>query len=165
MKVRRFVARTAVAAAAVGGLSLLGAAPAFAYGPTGNTAATSSATVSPGGTVLFEGHLDCFNCSVSVYINGYNGAIATTTTNAAGDFSVSVTIPSGLSGYHTLTAVASNGASASTTIDIVVPATSTTSALATTGADVAGAIGVAAVAIGAGGGLVLLSRKRRPQQF
>lgn len=164
MDIRKFAARAAVGAVLMGGVALAGA-PAFAYGPTGNTAAASSTTVSPGGTITISGTLACANCPVNIYLDSTANLLASTMTNASGAFSATVTIPSGYSGYNTLMAVASNGATATTTIDVIVPAATPTSTLATTGADVAGAVGVAAVAIGAGGGLVLLSRKRRAGQL
>ena len=166
LSVRRLAASAALTLGLTAGAAMA-AAPAYAYGPNSGTVTVNNTIVAPGAGVIFAGNFNCANCTVNIYIHSVGLFLGTTTTNAQGLFSTTVTVPSNFSGNHELIAVASDGESASTAI--LVSSTSSappaavppSSGLPFTGADVGASVGVAAVAIGIGGGLVLMSRKRR----
>lgn len=145
---------------------------AFAYGPTtpDPMISLSATCATPGGSLVVTGTDFDANEGVTVTLNGYSTALGSTTTNSSGDFSITVTIPTNATtGSNTITATDTSGYANSAPLTLgscvtTVAATSTTtttSGLAFTGADIAGMAGVAAVAIGVGGILVLTTRRRR----
>jgi len=101
--------------------------------------------------------------SVALSLQSDPVALGSATADAAGNFSTTVTLPSGLSGAHTI--VATQGtvtASASVTIDCPGAGGSTGGGggLSNTGVAVVG-IGALGLALLAGGGAMLLAGKRR----
>jgi hypothetical protein len=145
---------------------------AFGYG-TVVTPSTASCTISesivPAGTSVT---ITCTGFapleSVTFLLNDPTN-IGSATTDASGDVSSSVLIPSNSTpGPATITVAGASGDSATvsftiTTAGAVAPATisSSTSGLAFTGADIGIAAGIGAVALGLGGALVLVGRRRR----
>lgn len=175
--VRLLAAPAALGFAAVIGLGL--AAPAAsaqpAYGPTATATLTCSATtVAEGATITCSGAgYDAFETVLEV-IHSDPETLGSVQTNATGQFTASVTIPTNIApGTHTITDTGeTSGHSASVTIDVLAPTTAAavppaapSSSLAFTGIDVAEVAGVGAAALAAGGGLVLVARRRRRDHF
>ena len=182
-RITRLIVGPAVAGVAMFGVAPLvlastaSASPAVAqYGPvSAATLFVSSTTVAPGGTVTVSGTGFDANSTVTLTLDGV--VIGTATTNAAGAFSTTVTIPSGLAaGYYTIIATDSLGRTSSITIYVTGASTtavaapsaaapsstsSSSSGLAFTGTDAAATAGAGAGAIALGGLLVLGSRRRR----
>ncbi len=161
---KRLIFACAVAALGVGlGIQ----ANAFAYGPSGPTISISTSTVGPGGSLIMNGSGFCPLCSITFTLHSNPVVIGTTTANASGDFSATLTIPSNTApGTHTIVATDPDGDTASTTITVTgatVPVSTVTPSkgLAFTGADIAALSGVGAIALGLGGMLLLTSRRRR----
>jgi titin len=125
-------------------------------------AAGSSGTIAPGKTVTVSGTGYAPGSSVSVVIYSTPQVLTTIVADAAGNFTVEVTVPAGLAaGSHTLVAsgVDANGVLRYVTLPVTVTAAGTAQ-LAYTGADVVlPAIG-GLVAVVVGGGLIVASRRR-----
>jgi hypothetical protein len=122
----------------------------------------ASSSVAPGKTITVSGTGYAPFSSVAVIIYSEPQLLTTVVTDADGNFTVTVTVPAGLSaGNHTLVAsgVDANGVARYVTLPVTVTGAGTAS-LAYTGADVTlPAIG-GLVAVAVGGGLILASRRR-----
>ncbi len=143
-------------------------AAAYGYGSTNHTSTSvTNAVVDPCSSTTITGSGFQPSESVTITLIHAPTVLGTATTDSSGSFSASVTIPSGTApGSYTAVSTGSSGDSASTGLTVgsggcgVTLATSS-SGLAFTGADIAAMVGVAAVAIGLGGMLVLVTRRRR----
>lgn len=138
-------------------------AAAFAYGPSGPSISTTTSTVPACDSIGVIGVNFPPNESIILSIPAVLG---TSTSNSSGGFSDQVTIPCNtIPGPLTITAGSANGEEASTTVTVLASApavvTAATSGLAFTGADISAMAGVAAVAVGIGGALMLATRRRR----
>lgn len=157
--------RLALVGSALGlALSIGFASPAAAYGPSGTTLATNTSSIGPGGSLIVHGSGFVPNEEITLTLQSAPVILATTTADATGSFSTTVTIPSTTDpGAHTIVATGATGDSATTSITVtgaVVPI-ATSRGLAFTGADIAAVSAVGAVALGLGGFLILSSRRRR----
>lgn len=163
---RRRIAFVSVVAA----LAVAGAWPAtaFAYGshPTLSTS-VSSALVDPCGATIVSGSGFQPAEIATLVLDGPPVKLGTTTAGPTGSFSTTVSIPSGTAaGQYNLVSNGSDGDSAMTAITIGsggcgVTTAAVSTGLAFTGADIAALAGVGAVALGMGGVLLLLGRRRR----
>ena len=129
--------------------------------------AGASSTVAAGKTITVSGSGYAPMSSVTLAIYSAPQVLATVVTDAAGNFTATVTVPAGLAaGSHTLVAsgVDANGVVRYVSVPVTVSATGTASTgpkLANTGADVTlPALGGIAT-LGLGAGLIVVSRRRR----
>ncbi len=124
--------RKIIGSGAVLGLLLLVSQVAYAqYEPSGPLD-LSATTPSAGSPVHLEGSGYAPNSAVTITIESTPKTLVTTTTDATGSFSVTVTIPGGYSGAHTLvaTGVAPDGSvrTLASPIEVAVPDAPNTSA-------------------------------------
>jgi LPXTG-motif cell wall-anchored protein len=168
------------------GLALAGSAPAGAqeaddgYPPSVFFLTLSDTTVVPGQTITASGALTPGSTSVSFTFFSQPVSIGSTTPNADGTFTTSLTIPSDADlGSHTITATDSAGVSVSAGVEVVasgqagaegeqgvtvtVPGTAA-GALPRTGDDSLPLLRIGAVLLAGGGLLVFLTRRRRDEQ-
>jgi hypothetical protein len=149
-------------------------ATAGAYSiPNIPTVSTSQSTVDPCGVISITAAAYQPNEQVTLTLDNTSTVLGTATTDANGNLSTTVKIPTGTSdGPHTVVATGTSGDSSTTAIDVegscpaVLTASSTSSTppasgLAFTGADIALMVTVAAAALGVGGLLLLATRRRR----
>lgn len=170
MRIRYAVLATAATATGVFGFA--GTAAAQTCSPGGSypanicAASVGSSTVTAGGTLHVDGEGFAPNSSVSVYLNGT--LLGTATANAAGVFSLTVTVPASFaaSSYQlTLVGTNPNGTARQLTSTITVVAAAaqnqtTTGGLPFTGAEIAG-MSVAGAALVGGGVVMLVATRRR----
>ena len=125
----------------------------------------STDTPSDGGTFTVSGTGFGADETVSNTLHSASYALTSAETNAAGDFSVSVTLPAGVTGVHHIVSTGeTSGDTATLTITIGTTTTTTTSSsgsLPFTGADVVAMVVVAAALIGGGGVFFIAGRRRR----
>ena len=134
-------------------------APVAGRQPTANA---SPATVLAGQQTTVFG--DGFPSATPLNLNQFSDPVflGSTTSDAAGHYSLVVTIPAGTApGVHQIV-VTGGGAQATTTITVVAPAPVSTGTLVRTGGNVRGILRAGAVAIAIGGVLLLLGA-RDPQ--
>lgn len=146
-------------------LSLSLGSPAFAYGPNAPSIQSSTSSTSPGGSLTVTGSGFCPTCTITLTIHSTPVTLGTTTSDANGNFSTSVSIPSDTApGNHTIVATDPDGDTASTAILVagsVGPTVAASSGLAFTGADISAVSAIGAIALALGGMLILTSRRRR----
>lgn len=148
-------------------LSLGFGVPAGAYSFGGPTLSTNTSTVPAGGSLEVFCTNYAPNETVTLTLTSTPVILGTTMTNSAGACSTQVTIPLGtVLGNHTITGTGTTGDFASTGIFVTgtaapVSTVGSTGGLAFTGADIAAASGVGAIAVGIGGMLILMSRRKR----
>lgn len=189
--IRRAVPGLVLAASSVGALALcLPASPAAAqaYGPQAQCTMSVDPTAVYAGqsfnvlVTVGPGSLPA-GMSAPILISGSTVPLGTIAVPTTGSVSATLTAPTSIGpGLHTITveacsailatsvtvqpATAASSAVATPVIPRVaaaVPAPVTSSALAFTGTDVVASVSLGAVAIGVGGALVLIGRKRRGQ--
>jgi hypothetical protein len=164
------LAVTGVAATILGWASP--ASATAAYGPVvcSESASISPSTVAPGGSFTLSLTGGCANDTFTVVLHSSPVTLGTITTNASGSGSAGFSVPANTAGGdHTVTAADASGNSASVAIVITAAATAVTAAPAAaakhplpfTGAQIAGLVAAGAVAIGLGGLLVLVTRRRK----
>ena len=162
---RLHVALIALAAAALGLAISTTSAGAAPY-TNQMTVGVSDSTPNPGQTITVSGSGATPNGQVSIDFHSAPVHLATVTANASGDFSASVTIPSGC-GPHSISATdvtTGNSASTSVTLPACAAAGGTSSGgggLSSTGVAVASIGGVGVVLLLGGGLMLLLGRRRR----
>jgi len=176
----RILAATAVGVGfTFAGPAVAGAAskpPPGHYGPTiGATCAINTTVITPGGTIVISctgfGHDE--TVAVSIASASARVVLGTAQTGSNGSFTASFVIPTDLGpGRYSIVVTGSATAQATAVSLTVVPAvvptrvvTPPSSSLAFTGTDAEATVGVAAAAIGLGGALTLLSRRRRRSGF
>lgn len=158
----------AVAPARTGKIPAL-AAPASVPTKNGDLTMTgaSAGDVKPGAKVLVTGEGYAPGSTVTVVVYSTPQVLTTVVADAAGKFSVEVTVPAGLAaGTHTLVAsgVDANGVLRNVTLPITVSATGAATVakatLANTGADIALPVVGGIAALGLGAGLIVVARRR-----
>ncbi len=129
-------------------------------------------TVFPGGTITVTLRGTVFNATFTIVFRSDPVTLGTVTTDAAGTGSGVFTVPAGTApGAHVVTAtdIADPSITASAGVTVLAVASPASVApsgvLPVTGADVAGITAAGAVAIGAGGLLVLTARRRRRKSW
>jgi hypothetical protein len=163
--------RIAAAALAVSTLVVVGwSATAFAYGMGPTPTVSVNASTDPCGAISVTATNFAPDEAVTVTLDGTSTVIGTGTTDSTGSATISVRFPSGTSaGTHSIVVTGASGDTSSSTVTgggpclaaAVSPAPSSGGGLAFTGADIAAMAGVGAVALGVGGMLILVSRRRR----
>lgn len=133
------------------------------------SATLSQSSAAPGGSLTVSGGGFAGNSTVTISIASTPTVIGTTTANASGAFTVTVTIPSSISpGVHTISAsgVDPAGAPLVLTASITVTSSPTSpsgatsaSGLPNTGTNVAIGVGAALILIALGGTMLLVIRK------
>jgi LPXTG-motif cell wall-anchored protein len=167
------------------GLALATSAPAGAqedddgYPPSVFFLTLSDTTVVPGQTITASGAMTPGSTSITFTFLSQPVSLGSTTPNADGTFSTSVTIPSDATlGSHTITATDSAGVSVSAGVEVVaagdeaadedegvtVTAPGAAGALPRTGDDSLPLLRVGAVLLAAGGLLVFLTRRQRGER-
>lgn len=162
---RRFGAAVAAVIAAM--LAVMALAPSSGAAPYSGQATLSVNNQNPavGGSFDESGSGFGANEEVSNTLHTAPFALTSAHTNANGDFSVTLTLPAGVSGSHTIVATGlTSGKTA--TISIIIGSTATGSGssggggLASTGVAVLGIAGLGVVLL-VGGGVMLMTGKRR----
>jgi hypothetical protein len=161
---------TRIVVAALAALfAVLGLATSASAAPYSNQATISVSTTNPaiGGTLTISGSGWAAGETVILTLESSSFSLGSAIANASGDFSTSVTLPSGVSGDHTIVARgATSGATASAAICIGScggggsASSGGGGGLASTGLAVA-AIGGLGVVLLIAGGLMLLAGRRR----
>jgi hypothetical protein len=150
-------------------IAMLGFATSASAAPYANQATLSVSTTNPavGGTLTVSGSGYAAGETVNLTLESASVSLGSAVANASGDFTTSVTLPSGFSGQHTIVGTgATSGESASVVICIGSCGTSGSASsgggggLAITGVAVA-VIGGLGVLLLIGGGLMLLAGRRR----
>jgi len=142
-------------------------AAAFAYGGQPETMTTvNSAVVDPCNSIVVTG--SGYQPGETVTLLLASTSLGTTTADTTGAFSSTVTVPQGTAaGPYSLVSTGSSGDTSSTGVTVgtggcgVTLAAVSSGGLAFTGADIAALVGVGAVALGLGGMLLLVTRRRR----
>jgi alpha-L-fucosidase len=156
-------------------ISPIVASRASAYGPIACSplASITPQTLSAGGSFTLFISGNCQSDTFTVVLHSAPVTLGTVTTNAGASGSGTFTVPANTSGGdHTVTAADASGNSTSTTVVVTAVATATPAApaapaatshqpLPLTGAQITGLVSGAVVAIGAGGLLVLATRRRK----
>jgi hypothetical protein len=134
--------------------------------PTGADALTSPSgalgTLTPGKELTLTGSGYAPNSTVSLYIYSTPTLLGTVVTDASGNFSKAVTVPANLApgGHHLVSAgVDANGSPRYLRTDVTVAAAA--NQLAWTGFETMPYVGAGVLAVAAGVGMVLITRRRR----
>jgi hypothetical protein len=141
-------------------------AQAQPYPPVGEELTVSDSRVVRGQSITISGGgADPF-AAVKLYLNSTPVLLGSTTADADGDFSATVTIPSSVAaGVHTLTAVSNGEVLASLQLVVAGGAGSSSGGdLPFTGSTTLPGIGIGVGLIALGSSLLLLSRRRRAQR-
>lgn len=144
-------------------ISMLILAASASAAPYSNQPTTTLSTQTPvaGGSFTLSGSGFGANEDVSNTLHSATYALASARTNASGDFSVVVTLPSGITGTHTIVSTGmTSGVTTSITITILAPSSSSSGGLASTGVAVLGIGGFGGLLLVVGG-LMLLAGMRR----
>lgn len=146
-------------------LLLLGTQIALAQYSTSGTLTVATLNPSPGGTDIVSGNGFSPVSQVQITIQSTPALLATVTTNAAGSFSATVTIPSTFSGSHTLVATGVDPSGSvrvlSQEIIVGIPSTSTTGSTVPVAGSDSLVLGLAGLGIVLLTGAVLFSTRKR----
>lgn len=136
-----------------------GGAQAAPYS-TQPTIAANTQTPTEGGsfTVTGDGYLP--GETVDVVLHSTPFALGSAVADLNGDFSLSVTLPSGVSGSHTITSTGVTSGRVAT-LAVTIDPTLASSALPFTGVAITGIGAIALVALAVGGLMLLVGRRRK----